>query len=274
MHTDDRMKTLSRLLTLVVVFISIGSRPAAAQLATPGPAGIAMGHVHLIARDLEAQHQFWSALGGVPKRNGGLDMVQFPGVFIILKQGEPSGGSVGSSVNHIGFNVRNVAEWVTKWQAAGLKMEPQRRPNQVYLIGPDDVRVEILEEPMQAEPIKMHHVHFAMADPLVAQAWYAKTFGAVPGKRAQFDAADLPGVNLTFGKDDTTIAKTGGRSIDHIGFEVTGIDAFVRKLKAMGITLDRAVQKAAANRAISTAFLTDPWGTQIELTENLSQAAR
>jgi catechol 2,3-dioxygenase-like lactoylglutathione lyase family enzyme len=213
-------------------------------------------------------------VGGVVTRNGTLEMYQFPGVFILLRQAEPAGGSVGSSVNHIGFNVKNAAEWVTRWQAAGLKMEPQTRPTQVYLIAPDDVRVEILEDATLDVPIRFHHVHFAMADQLAGQAWYANAFGAVPGKRAQFDAADLPGVNLTFSKDEKPVAKTMGRSLDHIGFEVKGLETFVRKLQVMGITLDRPLRQSAASPTIKTAFLTDPWGTQIELTENLSPTTR
>jgi catechol 2,3-dioxygenase-like lactoylglutathione lyase family enzyme len=267
------MKTPALIVAFVVSLVMSVFRPAEAQLAAPGPAGVVMGHVHILAHDIDAQRHFWSALGGVPTRNGTLEMYRFPGVFILLRQGEPAGGSVGSTVNHIGFNVKNVAEWVAKWQAAGLKMEPQSRPTQVYLIGPDDVRVEILEDAAQDTPVKFHHVHFFTADPLATQAWYARTFGAVPGKRGQFDAADLPGVNLTFSKDDKPLAKTGGRSIDHIGFEVKGLEAFIKKLQAMGVTLDRPMQKSAASPATTTAFLTDPWGTQIELTENLSPAA-
>jgi catechol 2,3-dioxygenase-like lactoylglutathione lyase family enzyme len=102
------------------------------------------------------------------------------------------------------------------------------------------------------------------------QAWYAKTFGAVPGKRGPFDAADLPGVNLTFSKADAPTAPTKGRVIDHIGFEVSDIAAFAKKLEAAGIRLDRPVQKSTASPATSIAFLTDPWGTQIELTEHLA----
>ena len=68
------------------------------------------------------------------------------------------------------------------------------------------------------------------------------------------------------------MAKTAGRAIDHIGFEVKGLEAFVARLQALGITLDRPLQKSAASPATSTAFLTDPFCTQIELTENLAPA--
>jgi len=99
-------------------------------------------------------------------------------------------------------------------------------------------------------------------------------FGAVPGKRGQFDAADLPGVNLTFSKADTPTTPTQDRSIDHVGFEVQGLEQFVKRLEASGITFDRPYQQSQASPTTSTAFLTDPWGTQIELTEHLAPGSR
>ena len=47
--------------------------------------------------------------------------------------------------------------------------------------------------------------------------------------------------------------------LDHLGFEVANLPAFCKKLEAMGVTLD----VPCAGRT----FLTDPWGTYIELTE-------
>jgi catechol 2,3-dioxygenase-like lactoylglutathione lyase family enzyme len=226
----------------------------------------------VVGRDLTAHRRFWTALGGVPTKNGTLEMIRFPGTFVNLRQGEPTGGSVGSAVDHFGFQVKRMQDWLPKWQAAGLKMEPQTRPTQVYLIGPDDVRVEVLEDAALDVPMRMHHVHFYVPDPIAAQAWYAKTFGAVPGKRGQFDAADLPGVNLTFSKADTPITKTMGRSIDHVGFEVRNLEAFLKTIQAAGITLDRPYGKSQAAPTVALAYITDPWGTYIELTEGLSPA--
>jgi catechol 2,3-dioxygenase-like lactoylglutathione lyase family enzyme len=262
-----------RALAILVSFsaaLVLTTRPASAQLAPFGPAGVVMGHVHLNVSDVDAHMKFWTALGGKPVHNGQLQMMEFPGVFVILRSQKPTAGTVGSTINHFGFLVKHMQDWLPKWQAAGLKMEPQTRPTQVYLDGPDDVRVEILEDTTIDVPLKMHHVHFFVPDPLTVQAWYAKTFGAVPGKRGPFDAADLPGVNLTFSKADAPTAPTIGRSVDHIGFEVKGLEAFVKKLEASGITFDRPYQKSQASPTTSIAFLTDPWGTQVELTENLS----
>lgn len=240
-----------------------------AQLASPGESGIVMGHVHLAVKDLDAHRKFWAALGGTPVQNGALALIQLPGTFVMLRQAEPTAGTVGSTINHVGFLVKDIQQWIPKWQAAGLKMEPQARPTQVYLIGPDEVRVEILEDKTIDVPLKMHHLHFYVASPLETQAWYVKTFGAAPGKRGQFDAADLPGVNLTFAKADTPTVGTKGRSLDHIGFEVKNLEAFCRKLEAGGLKLDRPFTRLP-NSTTAIAFLTDPWGTYIELTENLA----
>jgi catechol 2,3-dioxygenase-like lactoylglutathione lyase family enzyme len=256
---------------VVGILASATASPALAQLAQPGEAGVVMGHLHLAVKDLDAQRSFWAALGGTPVQNGALALIQLPGTYVMLRQTEPTGGTVGSTVNHVGFLVKDIAPWIAKWQAAGLKMEPQARPTQVYLIGPDDVRVEILEDKTIDVPLKMHHLHFYIASPLDTQAWYARTFGATPGKRGQFDAADLPGVNLTFAKADTATIGTKGRSLDHIGFEVKGLEAFCKKLEAGGIKLDRPYTRLP-NSATAIAFLTDPWGTYIELTENLGPA--
>ena len=47
-------------------------------------------------------------------------------------------------------------------------------------------------------PIASHHIHFYNSPIEDTRAWYVKTFGAVPGKRDVFEAADIPGINLSF----------------------------------------------------------------------------
>jgi len=256
---------------LAAVLVVTGAPHAWAQLAAPGESGVVMGHVHLAVKDLDAHRKFWGALGGTPVQNGTLALIQLPGTFVMLRQAEPTGGTVGSTINHVGFLVKDIAPWIAKWQGEGLQMEPQARPTQLFVIGPDAVRVEILEDKTIDVPLKMHHLHFYTSAPIETQAWYAKTFGAVPGKRGQFDAADLPGVNLTFAKADTATVATKGRSLDHIGFEVKDLEAFCKKLEAAGIKLDRPFTRLP-NSTTAIAFLTDPWGTYVELTENLSPA--
>ena len=251
-----------------------------AQLADPGSVGVAMGHVHLAVQDVDATKKFWLKLGGTPIKLGANEGVKFPGVLVLIRKAmDPPAGTVGSVVNHIGFLVPNVAETRAKWQSAGLIMEPPNPNNakQIYVHTPDDlVRIEILEDAMQTVPIKFHHVHFFVADAggkdsvLAMQAWYAKTFGAKPGKRGQFEAADLPGVNLTFAKSDTPTVGTKGRALDHIGFEIKDLQAFCKKAEAAGIKFDMPYTPRP-DLGIALAFITDPWGTYIELNEGLNK---
>jgi catechol 2,3-dioxygenase-like lactoylglutathione lyase family enzyme len=269
------MKKLIFVLGMLGLLTMLPARATWAQLAAPNEMGVSMGHIHFVVQDMEAATTFWTAMGGVPSK-AAKDVFKFPGVLIFLQKGDTTLGSVGSVVNHIGFHVPNTTESLARWKAAGLKTEVGQNPGQGFVYTPDNLtRIEILEDKSLTTPIAFHHVHFYIADPsgtsvLEMQSWYAKMFGAKPGKRGPFDAADLPGVNLTFSKSDTPTVGTKGRMLDHIGFEIEDLQAFCKKAEANGVKFD----KPYTNRpelGISIAFLTDPWGTYIELTEGLDK---
>src|ERR671912_2274275 len=85
------------------------SPSASAQLAAPNANGVAIGHVHVNAVDLEAQTRFWTLLGGKIVQRDKLTLVQYPGIYVILREQAPSGGTVGSRLNHFGFLVKDFA---------------------------------------------------------------------------------------------------------------------------------------------------------------------
>lgn len=263
---------MKKQLFLVLVLFVLAATSAFAQLAQPNSAGAAIGHVHLNANDVEVQKQFWTLVGGKVVEREKLVMVQFPGIYVILRKQDYNGGSVGSSINHFGFYVRDFDKAVAKWKAAGLKWEPVNNPNvgQGFLTGPDNVRVEIYENKAISTPMQMHHIHLFVTDPLAAQKWYVEHFGATAGKRAQFDTANVPGTEITFSKADMPQAPTKGRSVDHMGFEVRNIDSFVAKLQAAGIKTDAAIRNSANASGLRIVYVTDPWGTEIEITEGLA----
>jgi catechol 2,3-dioxygenase-like lactoylglutathione lyase family enzyme len=266
------MKKLLSILSLAAAAL-VPMGESRAQLAAPNETGVTMGHVHLVVQDVEAGKKFWLAMGATPTKLGANEVMKFPGVLILLRKGDPSGGSVGSVVNHIGFYVPNVQESVAKWKAAGLKTEPGQRAGQAYVTTPDDlVRIEILENTSLTVPIAFDHIHFWVTEPSVVemQSWYAKMFGAVPFKRGQFAAANVPGVALLIAKSDTATVPTKGRGLDHIGFEIKDLEAFCKKAEANGVKFDTPFTKRP-DLGISLAFLTDPWGTYIELNEGLNR---
>ena len=265
-------------LILALSATSILLTPAQAQLAAPNAAGVAMGHVHLNVKDIDAQKKFWTTqFAAVPLKKDSLQGVKLPGMLILFRAQASTGGSEGTMMDHFGLKVPSLSAALKRVRDAGFTVEREFKgtegfPN-AYIFGPDEVKIELQEDTALPVPAIAYHLHFmnGAGDEIKLRDWYAKTFSAVVKKRGEHEAADLPGINLTFGvaRKPPTIG-TKGRSIDHIGFEVKNLEAFCKKLEAEGIKFDipyRKIPKAG----IAIAFLTDPFGTYIELTEGLDQ---
>jgi glucose/arabinose dehydrogenase len=272
-----------------------------AQLAAPNASGVAMGHLHYRVRDVEANKKFWIALGGEEVRGqawarpgAGLGqapapvVLKFHDVLVALEQGDSSGGTEGSIVNHVAFRVPSLSQV----EAAGLKVARLNGfPGVASTMTPEGERIELFENAATnltftqdagfddavakrhnrplTMPIAFHHVHLYVPDGQVsaAKAWYARMFGGIPGKRSNYDAVDLPGINLNFSAAPKPTVPLKGRMLDHVAFEIRGLAAFCKRLEAMGVTLDVPYTKGPSG--VATALLTDPWGTSIELTEGL-----
>jgi catechol 2,3-dioxygenase-like lactoylglutathione lyase family enzyme len=265
--------TMKRLISALWLISALTAGSASAQPYAPNAAGVTMGHWHLNSRDIEANKKIFLAMGGTDGGPGPLQRVIFPGVMVILNLGAgaapATAGTAGSVVNHVGFVVKNVQESVAKWKAAGVPVEPggNNRLDQAWVITPDGLSVEILEDKNQSIPIRHDHVHFFMPEAAIpqSQAWYGKFFEAKAGVRNNAPVADLPGTQLRFNKIDAAAAPTKGRILDHIGFDVTDLKAFMTKLEAAGIKPDRPYTKN--ENGLALAFITDPFGTYIELNE-------
>ena len=244
---------------------------AVAQPAPFNEIGVTMGHWHLISKDVEANKKIFLAMGGKLFMPGGNPLVMFPGVYInlVLQTEKGDGGTVGSVINHVGFIVDNVQQRVAQWKAKGVDVLPgnDNRLDQAFVVTPDGVRIEILEDKTQAMPIRHEHVHLSLPESEIpkAQAWYAKTFGGKTGSRNNAPVVNLPGAQIRFARADAKQAPTRGRVLDHIGFDVKDHAAVVKKIEAEGIKLDEPVRKSAAGNTIT--YITDPWGTRIEIVQ-------
>ncbi|MEZ5401249.1 MAG: VOC family protein [Bryobacteraceae bacterium] len=241
-----------------------------AQLPAPNSLGVSMGHLHLLVPDPAVHARIWTeVLGAKEVKYGSLTLYELPDVVLGFRKGNPTGGTDDSAVNHLGFKTRDLAKTKEALVAAGCKIVKEMPDtHQFFAMFPDAVKVEFTEDKTIAHPIVHHHIHFASHQQDEMRTWYAKNFGAMPGMRGRFKAADLPGVNLSWNPAETPQAPTKGRSVDHIGFEVKDLEAFCKKLEGAGIHFDRPFTKVPAI-GLSIAFLTDPWGATIELTEGL-----
>jgi len=247
---------------------------ASAQLAAPNESGVSIGHVHLVVSDPDAQRKlFVDMLGAEITHAGPLEMWKLPGVFVIIQKArtEPSGGSDGSTVNHFGFLVPSYSGIKAKLAAANLEVVMDRpETKQITVNFPEKVRVEFSEDAKLKVPVAFHHIHIATTDPESLRAWYVKMFGGTAGKRNNFLAAMIPGGEVDFLKADAALAPTKGRALDHIGFEVTGLEAFCKKLQADGMAFDMTYRVIPQLDGLKIAFILDPVGTRIELTEGLT----
>lgn len=284
------MRVLKHLAGAALAAFAVASL-SAQTIVADGP--VVYGHHHFNTTDMDAQKRFYvETLGGTLATIGtnSLEVITFPNVFLFFRPMQaPTGGTIGSTVNHIGFSVPDLRSVVAKLKANGYRMitrdsvaatvnvvddiaAASPTTNIAFVLGPEDVKVEIVEVKDQRAPIQLHHVHFFGERHAEMQAWYAKTFGAAPVEQIPgqaFIQALLPGVTLSFSPSPTATVGTTGRALDHIGFEVKGLEAFTKKLEADGIPLTVSYRTIPAlNLAI--AFIQDPWGTNIELTEGLA----
>jgi catechol 2,3-dioxygenase-like lactoylglutathione lyase family enzyme len=283
------MRRITELAAAAAFAVTSGTA-VADDLSAPNAAGIAMGHLHYVVRDVAANKAFWVALGGRSVLfNGTTEGIVFPDVVVLLRQGESSGGTQGSVVNHVAFRVKSLAEI----EKAGFEVELNAQyPGVASVHTPEGERIELFDDELATNlgftidgggsdaaaerhnrklevPIIAHHIHLNVpADQVaVAKEWYATHFGGVRGMRWRYDAVDLPGININISAVPAAQAPTRGRMLDHIGFEVTNLEAFCKELEAKGIKFDRPYGTLPSGFGL--AFLTDPWGTYIELTEGL-----
>src|SRR5687768_17776478 len=188
------MRRIFELLSLVSLGVIASS--ARAELSQPNAAGVAMGHLHYVVRDVAANKAFWVALGGRSVLfNGTTEGVVFPDVVVLLRQGESSGGTEGSVVNHVAFRVKSVAAI----EKAGFEVEyNEQYPGVASVHTPEGERIELFDDGLATNlgftfddgrsdtvaerhnrkidvPIVAHHVHLNVLPDQVAAAkeWYA-----------------------------------------------------------------------------------------------------
>lgn len=242
-----------------------------AQLPAPNEAGVSTGHVHFVAPDPERHHEIWTALGGEPMTAGSLPLYRFPGIYILVREGEAEAPSSTTSANHVGFSVRDYSAYKSTLESVGATFVFDDAENgQMIVDFPDGARVEFLTDANQVEPIVFHHMHLAATDPAGLRDWYVQLFGASPGERRGLPSAVVPG-----GRVDVLPARgaaprgSQGAALDHIGFEVADMEAFAERMERLGIEFDVPPRNIEAI-GLTVAFLTDPVGTFIEVTEGLA----
>jgi len=274
----------------IVLTAATASRPVRADVAAPNAAGVSMGHLHFFVDDVAANRDFWIRLGGTPAPSAVGNVIVMPGVLIAISERPTDSPAevTASIVDHVAFRVASL----TAIAARGLELEPTAGfPGIASVVAPNGTRVELFEEGTATnvgfEPdvedevaerhnrplvgsIDSHHLHIYLPEQQVqtARDWYVAHFGAVPGLRWRYTAADVPGMNLNFSATEDRRAPTRGHTLDHIGFEIADLERFCRALVDAGVVFDVPFRRLSP--AFASAVLTDPSGVTLELTEGLA----
>ena len=264
--------TVALLLTACALALPNGAQ---AQLAPANEYGITFAHVHLNVTDRDVHTELWTALfAGVVVERGGFTAVRVPGALIFLTEDAPTVPSVGTAVDHIGLKVRDLAAVLREWRARGHSVDDEWMGGeglpQAYVTLPDGLRLELTGDDALQVTAAMHHVHFYSRDAEGHVAWYADILGGAPRPRGTIRTTlDVPGSNLSF-SDADAVRPTQGTAVDHVGFEVENMAAFVRMLERRGVELQIEPFHV---ESVETwvAFFVDPAGARIEITEGLDR---
>jgi catechol 2,3-dioxygenase-like lactoylglutathione lyase family enzyme len=240
---------------------------------------------------------YWHFGWNVPDERKALALYQErPDVTLLPLYTTDEGGSV--LVNSDTWPGIGSVLGLTKAQIAEAKahgIQPAGGAGFGYMRGPDNALIEYAGN-YPAE--RFNHVHMSQEDPYCAQLWYQTHLLAQPS-RGPVDPAHAtletckvartpdrswpalgkegmfrnPTAGVIFGdvalnwymrQTETPLASTRGRLMDHIALGVTGLDAWVAKLKAEKVVFLKQLYKLGDTRAV---MLEGPSHEAIELVE-------
>jgi predicted enzyme related to lactoylglutathione lyase len=244
----------------VLIAGSILSSAAYAQLTPFNDQGVTIGHVHILTPDPESHKKLWVDLFGAQVTHAGsLEILKLPGTIILIMKTQALESNGQPVCDHFALTVRDLAETKQKLAAAKIPMDDKS-----VAAFPDGVRVEFLENKALGVPVAFNHFHIYSSNPEELQKWYEKYFGT------RFpDGQGFPGGAIRFSpQEGSPRVPTKGHALDHIGFEVKNLDEIFKKFTVEGYKTDTAII-SAPQIGLRVAFVTDPAGTRIELTEGL-----
>lgn len=256
-----------RMLASALVLGLVGVMPRAAS-----GADAAYHHMHLTATTPEEGAQWYIKNMDCQSVPGRPERAKCGPTWFLFAAGTPSGPSVGSGVNHIGFSFPNLEAKVKQLEAAGIKLEGPIRDvpklfKLAFLSDPWGTRIEIVEHP---EYLGFHHIHLATTEPAKALAWYANIFGGKVTKlKDMIDGVLYGGVWLLAVPSKEPLAATQKRAIDHLGFAFPDLDAAAKDIKAKGVTFDTEPRPLTppSPSSVKISFVMGPDMTRIEVVE-------
>lgn len=224
-------------------------------------------HVHLATTDrVEAAAWYVKYMEGEP--GVGVAGAVFGNTNLnIWERDVRAEGSVGSSLDHIGFSFPDLAAKLAEFEEAGITiLSPMREvlnTKIAFIEDPWGTKIEVLQD---LDRLGFHHIHLLMDEPVEAQAWFAEMFGGEAtdflGAITAVDYGDY-WLMLSPNRGGEPLAPTLGRSVDHIGWIVDDLDATAAEMRAKGAEFHE--DPHWINDRVKISYLTGPGGVNIEV---------
>ncbi len=191
--------------------------------------------------------------------------------FLFFKKSGEFPGSVGSSVDHIGFSVEDIDATMKGFEEAGVKILSGVRElpglKIAFIEDPWGTKIEMVQDP---ELLGFHHIHLHSADVDGTIAWYQEAFGGEAFetfKGLPIKGVDYGNVLVMVQRSGEEKAPTKGRSIDHLGFSTPDLDAAADALKAKGVNFSL---NPVPFGKLRISFIDGPDGVRIEYVQPAS----
>ena len=117
------------------------------------------------------------------------------------------------------------------------------------------------------------HIHLTATDAGAAAEWYAKHFGGTPtgfggdtSEGVKIDRAMFGSISVIFFQKEAGFPGSVGSAVDHIGFSMPDIAGKFKELVDDGA---KALGEVRNFGGMDLAFVEDPWGTKIEIIDDL-----
>ena len=128
------------------------------------------------------------------------------------------------------------------------------------------VTFAVLGLPTVASATDYHHMHLTAPDAKVAAAWYIEHMGCEDFGR---EGACRVGTTDFYWFEREPQAGSVGSGVNHIGFSFSDLTAKMAGWQAAGLDIENPDEPIRDIPGLfKLAFLTDPWGTRIEVVED------
>ena len=228
-------------------------------------------HVHLVASSAaEAKAWYMTHMGCT---DYGRDSACASGdTLIIFFEREPTGPSVGTGVDHIGFSFRDLTAKMASFEAAGVKVtEPMREIDGLFKLAfvedPWGTKIEVVED---HEWLGFHHLHLRSPNPDETLAWYENIFGGERDSlKGRIGGLRYGSLWFLVSRHQGELAPTEGRAFDHLGWQFSNLRAAAEEIKRKGVefTLEPRPFTNPLGEDMLISFVTGPDGVRIEIVQ-------